>query len=274
MTGMAKHATRMSGDELRRTAMWILASGVAAIAAIVSYSHIYDLGRAHGGTGVAARLLPLSVDMLILVGELMLLHEADTKGRRFVLGWVLVWSGILATLAANVTFGAQFGVTGALIWGWPAYSFILAAAGMVSVVKRSAVTPAEAAPAPETAAVTAAVQEVIVPADTEADTRGPETAAASTPRKPATVTRKPARSRAATAAPKAGVPADVDTQAQALAIIARHPAISGSELGRQLGVHPSRGRQLKQQLAGSVAGPDSKLATAAASNGHDPEGSP
>ena len=99
----------MNGDRFRRGSMWALASGVAAIAAIVSYSHIYDLGRAHGGSGVSARLLPLSVDMLILVGELMLLHEADVKGKRFALGWVLVWSGILATLAANVTYGAQFG---------------------------------------------------------------------------------------------------------------------------------------------------------------------
>ena len=127
------------GDKLRRASMWALAAGVAAIAAVVSYSHIYDLGRAHGGSGTAARLLPLSVDMLILVGELMLLHEADKKGRRFALGWTLVWSGILATLAANVTFGAQFGVIGAVIWGWPAYSFILAAGGMVAVVKRGAV---------------------------------------------------------------------------------------------------------------------------------------
>ncbi len=128
----------MTGGRVRRGAMWALAAGVAAIAAIVSYSHIYALGRAHGGSGVAARLLPLSVDMLILVGELMLLHEADAKGQRFTLGWVLVWSGILATLAANVAYGAQFGVLGALIWGWPAYSFILAAGGMVAVVKRGA----------------------------------------------------------------------------------------------------------------------------------------
>jgi hypothetical protein len=92
----------VTGNRTRRGAMWVLASGVAAIAAIVSYSYIYDLGRAHGGTGVPARLLPLSVDALILVGELMLLHEADSKGRRFVLGWVLVWSGVLATLAANI----------------------------------------------------------------------------------------------------------------------------------------------------------------------------
>jgi Protein of unknown function (DUF2637)/Winged helix-turn-helix DNA-binding len=136
---MDKTRRSFDGDRLRRASMWVLAAGVAAIAAIVSYSHIYDLGRAHGGSGVAARLLPLSVDMLILVGELMLLHEADAKGRRFVLGWVLVWSGILATLAANVTYGAAYGVAGAVIWGWPAYSFILAAGGMVAVVKRGAV---------------------------------------------------------------------------------------------------------------------------------------
>jgi hypothetical protein len=140
----------MSGGRLRRGSMWLLASGVAAIAAIVSYSHIYDLGRAHGGSGVSARLLPLSVDMLILVGELMLLHEADARGRRFTLGWVLVWSGILATLAANVTYGAQYGPLGALIWGWPAYSFVLAAGGMVAIVKRStARTSPEPPPAEE-----------------------------------------------------------------------------------------------------------------------------
>ena len=143
----------MSGDRMRRACMWLLASGVAAIAAIVSYSHIYELGRAHGGAGTAARLLPLSVDMLIVAGELMLLHEADAKGRRFVLGWVLIWSGILATLAANVTYGAQFGALGALIWGWPAYSFILAAGGMVAIVKRRAArdgtqAPADAVPPP------------------------------------------------------------------------------------------------------------------------------
>jgi len=277
MERMAKHSTRMSGDQMRRTAMWILASGVAAIAAVVSYAHIYDLGRAHGGTGVAARLLPLSVDALILVGELMLLHEADTKGRRFALGWVLVWSGILATLAANVTYGAQFGLEGAVIWGWPAYSFILAAAGMVSVVKRTSLAPAEApeagTPAPEPAAlapVPVVPQKPIPIPDTDGDTRTPGTSATRTPRKAATVTRKPARSKTASAAPKPAVPSDVDTQALALAIIAEHPDISGSELGRRLGVHPSRGRQLKQRLTGPVAGPDSKPA-AAALNGQDPE---
>jgi hypothetical protein len=121
--------------------MWMLATGVAAIAAIVSYSHIYDIGLGHGGTGLAARLLPLSVDMLILVGELMLVHESDSRDGRFWLGWLLVGSGISATLAANISYGAQFGTEGAIIWGWPAYSFILVAAGMAAIVRRGSRPP-------------------------------------------------------------------------------------------------------------------------------------
>jgi Protein of unknown function (DUF2637) len=247
MPDMPKHSKRLTGDQMRRAAMWILASGVAAIAAIVSYSHIYDLGRAHGGTGVPARLLPLSVDMLILVGELMLLHEADTKGRRFVLGWVLVWSGILATLAANVAFGAQFGVAGAVIWGWPAYSFILAAAGMVSVVKRAAVSPGSSA----SVSPPAAALETALPPGTEADTAAP-----AAPRRTGTAARQPARSKPVKAAPVPAIPRDVETQAEALRILAGHPDIDGSELGRQLGMTPGYGRTLKRKLAGSVAGPD------------------
>jgi hypothetical protein len=42
---------------------------VAAFAAVVSYSHIYGLGRVHGQDGAAARLLPLSVDGLILAAS-------------------------------------------------------------------------------------------------------------------------------------------------------------------------------------------------------------
>jgi hypothetical protein len=78
-----------NGKLVQRGAMWVLATGVAGIAAVVSYSHIYDLGRLHGGSGAPGRLLPFFVDMLIVVGELMLLHEADEQGNRFWLGWVL-----------------------------------------------------------------------------------------------------------------------------------------------------------------------------------------
>ncbi len=52
---------------------------------MVSYSDIYGLGRVHGQDGTAARMLPLSVDGLILTASLVLLHEArndrDAPGR-------------------------------------------------------------------------------------------------------------------------------------------------------------------------------------------------
>ena len=59
-----------------RLATAVVACAVAAFAAVVSYSHIYRLGRAHGHDGTVARLLPLNVDGLILAASLVLLHEA------------------------------------------------------------------------------------------------------------------------------------------------------------------------------------------------------
>jgi hypothetical protein len=66
----------VSGNRVICFATAAVVCAVAAFAAVVSYSHIYGLGRAHGQDGTAARLLPLSVDGLILAALLVLLHEA------------------------------------------------------------------------------------------------------------------------------------------------------------------------------------------------------
>lgn len=58
------------GDRILPARVAVVVLAVAAFAAVVSYSHIYDLRRAHGQTGVAARLLPLSVGWLILARPL------------------------------------------------------------------------------------------------------------------------------------------------------------------------------------------------------------
>jgi hypothetical protein len=236
------------GDRLRRGSMWVLASGVAAIAAIVSYSHIYDLGRAHGGSGVPARLLPLSVDMLILVGELMLLHEADSKGRRFVLGWVLVWSGILATLAANVAYGAQYGVVGALIWGWPAYSFILAAGGMVAVVKRGAsrddsghedTAGTDTRPDTEPDTSSASMPDIgsAPPPDITADAR-PDIPPAVEADKPQSAPRAPRQ-------PAKRTPTG---QERAAAVLKRSPGKSNAEVAKQLDVSEKTVQRARSEL--------------------------
>src|SRR5215472_10528968 len=66
----------MTADRAIRAATAAVVAAVAAFAAVVSYSHVFDLGRLHGQSGTAARLLPLSVDGLIVAASLVLLHEA------------------------------------------------------------------------------------------------------------------------------------------------------------------------------------------------------
>lgn len=91
---------------------------------MVSCSHIYGLGRAHGQDGTAARLLPLSVDGLILAASLVLLHEARNGRDAPRLARFMLWLGIAAIIGANSAYGAGYGLLGALISAWPAVAFI------------------------------------------------------------------------------------------------------------------------------------------------------
>jgi Protein of unknown function (DUF2637) len=134
----------VNGDKLIRAAMSAVVVAVAGFAAVVSYSHIYGLGRAHGQVGAAARLLPLSVDGLIVAASLVLLHEARNGRAAPGLARVMLWLGIAATVGANVAFGARFGVPGAVISAWPAVSFIGAVEMAMTLVRRARGTRAAA----------------------------------------------------------------------------------------------------------------------------------
>jgi len=56
-------------EQVIRFATAAVVCAVAVFAAVVSYSHIYGLGRAHDQDGTAARLLPPRVDGLILAAS-------------------------------------------------------------------------------------------------------------------------------------------------------------------------------------------------------------
>ena len=142
----------MNGDKLIRAAMTVVVVTVAGFAAVVSYSHIYGLGRAHGQEGAAARLLPLSVDGLIVAASLVLLHEARNGRAAPGLARVMLWLGIAATVGANVAFGARSGVLGAVISAWPAVAFIGAVEMAMQLVRRAR-GPQRAADVPAAAAV-------------------------------------------------------------------------------------------------------------------------
>ena len=98
--------------------------GVAGIAAYVSYWHAYEVVRAHGETGITARLEPATIDGLVYSSSMVVLYAA--RHRLPVPGlarWLLVL-GILATLAANVAHGWSHGPVGAAVAAWPAASLV------------------------------------------------------------------------------------------------------------------------------------------------------
>jgi Protein of unknown function (DUF2637) len=140
-----------SGDRLILGAAAAAVTAVAGFAAVVSYSHIYDLARAHGQAGTAARLLPLSVDGLIVAASLVMLHEARGQRQAPALARAMLGLGVAATVAANVAYGARYGLVGAVISAWPAIAFIGYAEMIMGLVRRGRV-PGVPGPAPAQAA--------------------------------------------------------------------------------------------------------------------------
>ena len=70
----------VTGRLIRITTALAVAA-VAAVAAVISYRHAYELVTSHGETGLTARLLPFTVDGLILAGSMLILDGADTPHR-------------------------------------------------------------------------------------------------------------------------------------------------------------------------------------------------
>jgi hypothetical protein len=126
--------------------IWWLVYGVvgavAAFAFLVSYEHIYSLATAHGQHGVAARLMPLSVDLLIVAASavlwLQLRAGVELTGLQRFMPRLMLWAGIAATVAANVASGLPSGPVGAVIAAWPGAVF----AGLVEMVMVAVRAPA------------------------------------------------------------------------------------------------------------------------------------
>jgi Protein of unknown function (DUF2637) len=114
---------------------------VAAIAAVVSYTHVYDLGRTHGQTGLAARLLPLSVDGLVVVASLVLLQSARNGHQSSALPRFALWLGIAFTVATNLAYGLPHGPVGAVLSAWPGAAFVLAVEILLGSLRSSQEAP-------------------------------------------------------------------------------------------------------------------------------------
>src|SRR5215469_8427999 len=106
-------------DRLIRITTALAVATVAAMAAVISYRHAYELVSTHGETGVTARLVPYTVDGLILAASMLTL---DANRRRQPVPPLARWclgAGIMATTGANLAHGLGHGPIGTLISAWP-----------------------------------------------------------------------------------------------------------------------------------------------------------
>jgi len=104
------------------TAAAVLA--VAGIAACVSYWHAYAVVRAHGETGITARLEPGTIDGLVYASSMVVLDAARHRVPVPSLARWLLALGIAATLTANMAQGWSHGPVGAVVAAWPAVSLV------------------------------------------------------------------------------------------------------------------------------------------------------
>ncbi len=113
-----------AADRAIRVSTAVAVLGVAGIAAYVSYWHAFEVVRAHGETGITARLEPATIDGLVYSSSMVVLyaarHQLPVPG---LARWLLAM-GILATLAANVAHGWSHGPAGAAVAAWPAASLV------------------------------------------------------------------------------------------------------------------------------------------------------
>jgi hypothetical protein len=94
-------------------------AAVAVMAGVVSFSHIETLAlRAHQSI-TDARLLPFSIDGLIVAGAAVVLAG-------YWLGWLSVALGVAATVFSNVESGLPYGPLPATVAAWPAIAFSVA----------------------------------------------------------------------------------------------------------------------------------------------------
>ena len=111
-------------DRLIRITTALAVMAVAAVAAVISYQHAYELVRLHGESGMTARLLPFTVDGLIWAASMVVL---DAGRRNQPVPRLAAWSlgaGIVATVGANLAHGVGHGPVGAMVSAWPALALV------------------------------------------------------------------------------------------------------------------------------------------------------
>jgi hypothetical protein len=123
----------------RRNWWRLVFASVGAVAAVVSYGHIVNLFLTWHAPLYDARLMPIAIDGLIIIGA------GAAKGGQKLLGWSAIGPGLAASLYANVMNGLPYGYGAAMGSGWATVALFLA----TNVMERWKAAPAvQAAAAP------------------------------------------------------------------------------------------------------------------------------
>jgi Protein of unknown function (DUF2637) len=111
-------------DRVIRVSTAVAVLAVAGVAAYVSYWHAYAVVRAHGESGITARLEPATIDGLVYASSMVVLYATRHRLPVPSLARWLLGLGIAATLTANMAQGWSHGPVGAAVAAWPAVSLV------------------------------------------------------------------------------------------------------------------------------------------------------
>jgi hypothetical protein len=161
----------------RRNWWRLVFATVGAVAAVVSYGHIVNLFLTWHAPLYDARLMPIAIDGLIIIGA------GAAKGGQKRLGWSAIGPGLAASLYANVMNGLPYGYGAAMGSGWATVALFLA----TNVMERWKAAPVDATDVQPAAAV------VTPRHDSGHDSRDDRPPRKAAPRKPAPAMTKQAR---------------------------------------------------------------------------------
>jgi hypothetical protein len=151
----------MTVDNLIKYATGLTVTAVACFAAVVSYTHLYELSSHQV-------LLPLCVDGLMVAASLVLLAANRAKLSAPPLARVSLWLGIAATVSGNLAYGWPQGWLAAFVDAWPALALVLIVETLVQLAKtkrilRKKTVPVQSDPDPVKDRVTHVFDELKYP---------------------------------------------------------------------------------------------------------------
>lgn len=202
---------------------------VTVIAAVISYSHMFDWAQVNHEPDWRARLFPLSVDGAILAASLVLYADSRAGRRADKLAYFITFAGIGWSVGANIGHTWVSDLAAKMIAGWPPIAMALSVELLFRFVRRWR-GQADAEVRKAARRTSAPVAEPIAPAPAVV------TGAVILPAQAVRVPKSPEPEPTPSAMPS-WVPVGANTKQACMAYLAQHPNADGIEVDREVGQH-------------------------------------